>query len=214
MKNLIATILSMGVVISAQAADYSDRNFIESTPEHFNASNPSDTRIAEEIRDQLGTGWFSRGFDTVRFNVTDGAVTLQGTVPTVEDKANLENTIKGLDGVRSFNSSLTVQGQVAPEEFKASAPELTASQLQKIYAQFPQDKFATPADKLLNAQIRNAVSIGYLWNSYDSIRLNTRDGAVILEGTIGNAKDQDKLINEIREIHGVQSVKSSLHFSK
>lgn len=213
MKKILTTLFVMGVVASAQATSYDNRNFFDPAQTHINASNPNDTRLAEEIRDQLGTGWFSRGFDTVTFNVNDGAVVLQGTVPTAEDKANLENSIKGIDGVRSLKSSLTVQGQPA-EDLKAQSKLLDPSEVQKIVQQFPQDKFATPEDRLLNAKIRYATSVGFFFNSFKNVRLNTRNGAVIVEGSVDSAKDQQKLIDAIREIHGVQGVTSSLNFAK
>lgn len=89
-----------------------------------------------------------------------------------------------------------------------------AKEMHKVQKDFPQDKFATPSDQMLNTKIREEVSLGYFFNSYKSIALNTNNGVVTLNGTIKNAEEAQKLIAEIKKINGVKAVNSQLQFTK
>ena len=89
-----------------------------------------------------------------------------------------------------------------------------AKEMHKVQKEFPQDTFATPSDQMLNTKIREAVSLGYFFNSYKSIGLNTSNGVVTLNGTIKDADEAQKLIAEIKKIDGVKAVNSQLQFTK
>lgn len=199
MKKLIALLMSFGIVASAQAADFTPATNTSIFNATTAANAVTDEDISHDVQDELKSGWFSKGFETVTFKVTNGIVVLQGSVPTTDDKIKLEKAVRNIDGVRSLNSELAIQDVKEGDETKLNA--------------FPQDTFKTPADQQLNFKIRDNVSTGYLWTSYKDVKLNTSNGAVVLEGTVDSPKDQDKLLDAIRSIDGVNAVTSQLTFT-
>lgn len=177
--------------------DYQNSNYQDSSRGYRNDSRNegvSDQELTKKIRDKIGSGWFSRGYEDVNFRVNNGVVTLQGSVQTESDKEKVEKEIRNLNGVRSLNSNLMVQ-----EKSKNSKER-----------EFPQDRASSKADDQLNKKIRDNISKGWLKDSYKDIGLDTNDGVVTLDGSIKNADDQQKVINDVLKVEGVRSVKSNL----
>lgn len=151
--------------------------------------NAANQKLRQQLREKLGDGMLSQGYPDVVAEVNDGAVILKGSVRTWEDKERLEKEIRNLDGVKSLESHLGVQIPSSREP-----------------RQFPQDSAGTASDDQLNKKIRDRVSKGWFWDSYQDIRLNTVNGVVTLEGIVDRTRDQQNLISEIQKIEGVKSV--------
>ncbi len=160
----------------------------------------SDQQLAQEVRDEIKAGWFSKGYDQVSIEVNNGVVAIKGSVPTWSDKAKLEKQIRNIDGVITLNSQLIVQ-------------EPMSKSTMKDMHKFAQDTYATSADDQLNKKIRDNVSSGWVWDSYKDVSLNTANGVVTLKGTVASMDDQKKLMDGIQKIDGVKSVKSELMMS-
>lgn len=154
-----------------------------------------DQELARRIREKISSGWFSRGYDRVSVQVNNGAVIIQGVVKSQADKDKVEKEIRDIDGVKSLTSHVNV------EESHARGHE---------ERQFLQDRAATSEDQQLNKKIRDNVSKGWLWDSYKDVSLNTSNGVVTLDGTVGSESDKQDLINEVQKVEGVKSVKSNL----
>ncbi len=165
-----------------------------------NSNNPgmSDQELAKQIHDKLNSGWFTKGFEQVNFQVHNGNVVLNGIVKNSDDKDKLEKEIRNIDGVRSLNSQIRVQ-------------ELTSKDNEQ--KKMSQDRAASSADDQLNKKIRDNISGGWLWDSYKEISLNTNNGVVTLEGTVDSPSDQQKLLNEIQKVDGVRMVRSNLRIN-
>jgi len=163
------------------------------------SDSDSDRELAKKIHDKLSSGWFSEGYKQVNFQVNNGDVLLQGSVKTMADKDKVEKEIRDIKGVRSLNSRLNVVEQASKSTQQR---------------EFPKDMYRSSADDQLNQKIRDKVSRGWLWNSYKEVVLNTSDGVVTLEGTVGTTDDQQKLITEIQKVDGVKSVRSNLNIKK
>ncbi|HEY4832923.1 MAG TPA: BON domain-containing protein [Waddliaceae bacterium] len=155
----------------------------------------SDAELTKKIQDKLNPGWFSEGYQGISANVKNGIATLKGTIPTQDDKERLEKEVRNMEGVRALDSQLIVQ-----EPGKAKDREVS---------RYPQDTYSNKSDQQLNLKIRDKIS-GILWDSYKDLSLNTKDGAVVLEGRVNSLKDQQDLMNKIQKIEGVKSVKSNL----
>lgn len=156
----------------------------------------SDQDLLKKVQKKISSGWFSKGFDGVTVLVEEGVVTLKGTVKTLDDKQKVEKEVNDVDGVIDVKSDLTIRKDGSAGKAK----------------EFPQDNYTTSNDELLNEQIRNDVSRGWLWTSYKSISLSTDNGVVTLKGNVDDKSDQDKIMKEIQKIKGVKSVKSELKF--
>lgn len=73
-----------------------------------NPRNVSDQDLNKKIQDTLSSGWFSKGFKNVSFDVNNGTVNLRGTVDSQENKQKIEDNIRKIDGVRQVNNQITV----------------------------------------------------------------------------------------------------------
>ena len=159
----------------------------------------TDQELLPKVQDKIGSGIFTRGYENVKVQVMSGVVTLTGFVKSQDEKDKLEKEVRDMDGVKSLNSQVTIQNNNVSD---------------KSDDKFAKDLFATPADEQLNKKIRDNVSRGWLWDSYQDVRLNTTNGAVSIEGTVDSLNDQQKLIDEIQKVEGVKSVKSNLRILK
>jgi osmotically-inducible protein OsmY len=112
-----------------------------------------------------------------------------------------------------FSLGLVLSVNAADYTTTPTTSIFNATQTTTTTTQFPQDISATPADKQLNMKIRDNVSAGYLWNSYETIRLNTTDGNVTIDGTVDSLQDQQKLVDGVRKIDGVKNVTTNLNFT-
>jgi osmotically-inducible protein OsmY len=171
---------------------------------NVNNSNISDQDLTKKIQDKIGPGWFSKGYDQVSFQVNDGIVTLQGSVKTASDKGKVEREVRNINGVRGLNSQIAVQD---------SSSRDNSNSRDNQQKEFPHDKAATSADDQLNKKIRDNTSRGWIWNSNRHVSLNTSNGVVTLEGTVNSANDQQKLLNEVQKIEGVNEVRSNLNIN-
>ncbi len=68
----------------------------------------TDTEIAQALRQVLAWDVFIPG-DKIKTTVSNGWVTLEGTVPYWIDRANAERAIRNLAGVRGINNKLVVK---------------------------------------------------------------------------------------------------------
>jgi osmotically-inducible protein OsmY len=71
-------------------------------------SGMNDSQLAKAINAELKSGWFTSGYKNVTISVTDGIVTLSGTVPSNNLKTKAEQTAKGFDGVQSVVNNLRI----------------------------------------------------------------------------------------------------------
>lgn len=59
MKKISALILSLGVIMTAQAANYDNNSNSYGSGENQNI-NVSDKELSQKISEQLGSGWFKK----------------------------------------------------------------------------------------------------------------------------------------------------------
>jgi osmotically-inducible protein OsmY len=102
-------------LLTAAKADYPNKNPRSSYNESHNRSekleskNNPDQDLGKKIRDKIGSGWFTKGYDEVEVQVRNGNVMLQGTVKTPEDREKVEKEVHNIDGVRSVNNQIRIQ---------------------------------------------------------------------------------------------------------
>lgn len=149
-------------------------------------SELSDEDLTVKIREKLRLGWSEFWFNFITVEVNHGIATLQGKVPSWDDKTAVESLVKETDGVKKLKSLLRVESLLYKERRFA-------------------DSAATNEDEQLNRKIRQQ-----LGGNFKDVHLNTSNAQVKLEGSIANLRDQEKLVTEIRKIQGVASVTSYL----
>ncbi len=201
MNKLLFTVLSLGMFSVLNAGSYetlpSSNLFQNRSAEPFSAA--TDNVIKTQINDILNSGMLSGDMDTVTFDVSNGMVSIKGTVPTAQDRTLLEDAIKSIAGVKALDSSLQVQdNDTASTTFTFAVGQDTAT---------------SAADKELNAKIRDSAGDSQFWSRYKNVTFNTSNGIVILEGTVPSEAAQQDLINAISGIDGVTKVVSNLSFT-
>ena len=72
------------------------------------SSQNSDQMLAKQIQDSLH-GVFSNKYNNVNVSVNNGNVTLQGFVATQEDRTDLEQKVRAMNGVRGIDNQVIVQ---------------------------------------------------------------------------------------------------------
>lgn len=68
-----------------------------------------DQDLAKKVHDKITSGWFSKNYDKVTVQASNGVVTLGGTVKTMDDKNKVEKEVQNIEGVKSVNNQVAVQ---------------------------------------------------------------------------------------------------------
>lgn len=161
----------------------------------------SDMEIRKKIEDKMTSGWFSKGFQNVTFDVNHGNVDLKGSVDTLESKNKVEESVKKIEGVRQVNNHITI--------VKENPDSYSESELKDSEKNHPQDVASNVEDRQINAKIRDKIS-SWFSNDTEVLMIKTTNGIVIISGPVDNIEDAQKLIDRIKEIEGVKSVKNQL----
>ncbi len=156
-----------------------------------------DHKLAQDIHDQLTSG--PQDYTHITVGVKNGVVTLKGRVKTDADKEKIEKAVQKMDNVHDINSQIQVFE-------RKSDKSLTAS--------FTQDSYSTQEDEELNKTIRKKMGSYWFWDSYDGLSLNTSNGVVTLEGIVDSVNDEQGLLQLIKQVNGVKSVRSNLEIHK
>jgi osmotically-inducible protein OsmY len=167
-----------------------------------NQKSASDREINKKIQDTLNSGWFSKGFQNVSFDVNNGNVTLRGSVDTLENKNKVEASVKKIDGVKQVNNQITIS--------KESPDTYSEAQLQNSEKKFPQDTASNSQDRQLNAKIRDKLNNGWFSSGYETLVIKTANGVVIISGTVDKPEDVRKIGDQIKDVDGVRSVNNHL----
>ena len=80
------------------------------------AAQSNDQRLTADIQDSLRSR-FSDKYNNVQVTVNNGNITLRGTVASEDDKADLEEKVRDMDGVRSVNNQVTIQNSQARNRY-------------------------------------------------------------------------------------------------
>lgn len=178
---LAAALCSSNIVLAHQdgrpsSSQYSDEQ----------APSKSDRELNEEIHDALKPGWFSKGYDNVNFQVSDGVVDLQGKVDNLEEKQKVEKNIAKIEGVRSVNNQLTV----AMDSKDAEGKEVS--------------------DRHIDEEINKTLKSSWFSKGYDKVNYKVHRGAVELTGAVDNIDDKVKIEKKLASIDGVKKVNNQI----
>lgn len=171
-------------------------------PKDVNQRGFSDQEINKRIHDTLSSGWFSKGFKNVYFDVNNGVVNLRGSVDTLENKNKVEDSVKKIDGVKQVNNQITI--------VKENPETYTDSQLQNSEKKYPQDFASNSEDRQLNAKIRDKLSSGWFSKGYETLVIRTTNGVVVVSGLVDKFEDIQKIGDQIKGVDGVRSVNNQI----
>lgn len=178
---------------------YQDRqNYAQS-----NGQKPvSDKDLADKIHDKLSPGLFSKGHDQVTYEIYNGVVTLRGSVNTLKDKQEVEQTIKEIDGVRNVNNQIAVAANPTNKE--------NSKAVSKTENKYPQDSASTATDKQINAKIRDKVNGGWFSKENETLIFKTANGYVTIIGVVEKPEDAKKINDQVQDVEGVRGINNQL----
>lgn len=163
----------------------------------------SDQEISKKIHETLSSGWFSKRFQYVSYQVNNGNVTLRGTVDSVENKNKAEESVRKIDGVKQVDNQITVDKEVTDN--------YSNSQTMKSENKLSQDFASNLQDRQINAKIREKLRNGWFSKNYDTIILKTTNGIVIITGIVDKSEDIKKVNDQVKSVEGVKSVNNQLN---
>jgi hyperosmotically inducible periplasmic protein len=138
------------------------------------SSKPNDQKIQQEVNKQLQD---NNAWKNVQANVSNGVVTLTGTVDVFRDKAKLDEKIRKRNGVADLRDDVLVAG--------ASVSDLKLQE--------------TLADKLRYDRI----NFGHVFNN---LTLDVKDGVATVGGTVRTPVDKSSALSEVTNTPGVKEV--------
>lgn len=188
-----------------QARDNSNPQY-QQNYQNRGSQSDSDLAISRKVDETLKSGWFSKGFEHVTYNVSGGVVTLRGSVGSVDDKNKVQDKIRKIDGVTQVNNQIEVSAEDMRLRDHASKPKAASASSQPDYAE-------TEADRALNQRIRDQLSSGWDSSGYEALILTTRNGVVIINGTVDTVSDAQKVEAQLKGIDGVREVRNNLTLS-
>jgi hyperosmotically inducible periplasmic protein len=138
------------------------------------SSKPNDQKIQQEVNKQLQD---NNSWKNVQANVSNGVVTLTGTVDVFRDKAKLDEKIRKRNGVVDLRDDVLVAG--------ASVSDLKLQE--------------TLADKLRYDRI----NFGHVFNN---LTLDVKDGVATVGGTVRTPVDKSSALSEVTNTPGVKGI--------
>lgn len=145
----------------------------------------SDTALTAKIKATLMSDDNIRSSD-IHVTTTNGVVTLEGAVSTADAKAAAETAVRSIEGVKSVDNNLvtpTTNEQVAEASRIASDTWITT--------------------KVKSVLLADSISKGF------EINVDTKDGVVVLEGSLDNEDAIDHVTDLAGDVEGVKSVDTS-----
>ncbi len=91
----------------------SNPNYYKYAPDEngsYYVKSTSDKKLEARLIKKL-RGWLVSGYEgQVKFDVNQGNVTLNGFVGSKWDRDEIENRVRSVEGVRSINNQISIQG--------------------------------------------------------------------------------------------------------
>lgn len=166
----------------------------------------ADVRLAQAVRSQLDASADTKGAASrVVIEAKDGTVTLTGSVDTPRDKALVEQTVAGTNGVKSVVNQVTVNMPVLPvpdEPFEEQAVRREAASNGERIGPSSED-----------ARIYHAIRRQLVKNETTpkrAIFVDVEDGDVTLRGTIFTGAARDDAVAFAKKVEGVKAVRDLL----
>lgn len=141
-------------------------------------------------------------FRNVTVGISDGVITLTGTLDSEADRLELKNRIRQ-EGDRKVNDQLTVQSRPKAQKDQVSANTETDMPTQK------QSDRSMTSDEQLKQDILKKLEGGFFNKGYKQIKVEVHNGYVILRGTVDSESDKKTVLNRVQLVNGVKHVDDS-----
>lgn len=153
-------------------------------------SGKSDEEVGQEIFNTLKSGWFSKGYDKVTFEVNNGRVMLIGRVEKMDDKNNIEKSLAKIEGIRDIDNQIVVAGERNNNETGMRS-----------------DK---EINKEINKEIKGMIKSSGSGKESEKIAFTVNSGVVTLTGSVDSMNDKIKIEKKLSKINGIKKVDNQL----
>lgn len=170
----------------------------------------SDHALMTRVQFHLERGPARNKFKNVNVRVSDGVVTLTGTVENAQDQQMLKHRVQGTPGVKSVNDQTEIKssGAVKPkgaisyydddeeedEDFETSALSSTKRN----------------SDRQLNLKIQDTLKSGAFKENFADIEIEVSHGNVTLSGSVDTEEDSREAEKRVRNINGIKNVDNQI----
>lgn len=180
MKKLLTGLLAVGLIVcEAALADQKDHH------DAFTPGQPTDSRVAQEVRHQLVMLPYYSIYDDLAFRVDDGTVTLLGAVTRPTLKSEAENVTRRVEGVTQVNNQIEVL-PLSPMDW-----EIRHAMTRTIYG-----------DPSIGDRYGN--------QALPPIHIIVKNGNVTLEGVVANQFDKNLINVRANSVPNVFKVQNDL----
>lgn len=166
---------------------------------HPQYRNEDDRQLHKNIMNAI------QGRYNVQAFVDNGNVTLQGMVRSQDERRELEDKVRNMNGVRNLNSQLMIQGEQHDRSGMMRPTDRSRDNWSgRDQTDMNRDANRTGADADVAKKVRDELS------SYDNVSVQINNGEVTLRGTVDSQNDKDKIEKKLRSIRGVRNVNNQI----
>ncbi len=161
------------------------------------AATAEDKQLNDVIRNKLRQWLSTKNVDALVIKNQNGEIVLVGTVDKPEDVKKVDEQVKAINGVKRLDNRL----MATTDNTRAGNSTNNA---------MPQDSALTPKDKELNSRIRDKLSSWLSSRNVEGMMIKTKNGEVVILGTVDKPEDIDKVNYQLKDIEGINRVDNQL----
>ena len=151
----------------------------------------TDRELQKKVNDILNGGWFSTEYPRTQATVSNGIVTLEGTVESMDAKQSLYEKVADIAGVRGVRNNVTIENG-------------------RRYQNRNDQQQTQMSDRELQRKVNRFLNSGWFSTKYPHVGATVTEGAVQLNGEVQTLKQKNEITREIQKISGVHMVENNI----
>jgi osmotically-inducible protein OsmY len=169
----------------------------------------SDLELLNKLLNALENNPWHKSYKNINIRVSNGNITITGTVGSEQDRKDVRSIIQKIRGVRNIDNQLEIKEDENNENKLSDNYDNMQYQAQnsQTYNQHPSSQPQTTAsDRQLSQRIREALKGGFLSKGFENVSFEVHDGSVTLRGSVNSDIDRRKIMERIQKIQGIKNI--------
>jgi osmotically-inducible protein OsmY len=129
-------------------------------------------------------------YKNIDIKVSQGIVTLKGSVDRQKDAQDLKSKVEDVEGVKRVNDKLELNDRMNNDRMNNKNPRNNN----------------IPTDRELTQKAQEAFKSGTFTKGYENVAVSVRDGRATLKGTVNSDSDRMKVQDMVQKMDGIESV--------
>lgn len=175
-----------------------DPNYYYSSGNQPNAQD--DSGLLKRVRNALKGDGSQKDFTKIDTRVSQGVVTLRGTVNNEKDHREAYSRIQNLPGVQHINDKL---------EINDNGSKQTSDNDDDMMSNKPK-KGEMSSDRALTKKIQDAVNKDTQSDRFKNVSVEVMNSKVTLKGTVGSADDKTRVQDIVQRVDGVEDIDNQI----